>query len=45
MDNELYYEELTISEFFIDKNGDRHKIRTDSYGYRYVEKNGRSFLI
>lgn len=31
--------------YFIDVNGDRYKIYIDSYGYRYIEKNGRSFLI
>lgn len=31
--------------YFIDVNGDMYKIYIDSYGYRYIEKNGRSFLI
>ena len=31
--------------YFIDVHGERYKIYTDSYGHRYIEKNGRSFLI
>ena len=31
--------------YYIDKNGVKYKIRTDSFGYKYIEKNGRSFLI
>lgn len=31
--------------YYIDTNGEKYKIYTDTYGYRYIEKNGRSFLI
>lgn len=36
---------MIVDGYYIDLNGERYEIRTDSYGFRYIEKNGRSFLI
>lgn len=31
--------------YFIDKDGSRYKILIDTYGVKYIKKNGRCFCI